>query len=46
MENVAHTNGSPEPAEKDMKPFFEPDYPLSGIYPTEENVFKNYKKYT
>jgi nucleoside-diphosphate kinase len=44
MENVVHASDSIESAEKEIKLWFEPDELIAEIYPTEERVFKDYKK--
>ncbi len=44
FENVVHASDSPESAESEIKLWFEPDEIIFDIYPSEEKVFKNYKK--
>jgi len=44
MENVVHASDSIESAEKEIKLWFEPDELIREIYPTEEKIFKNFKK--
>jgi len=44
FENVVHTSDSPESAEQEIKLWFEPDEIIFDIYPSEEKVFKEYKK--
>lgn len=45
FENVVHTSDSIESAEREIKLWFEPHEIIYDIYPYEEKVFKNYKKF-
>ena len=44
FENIVHASDSPESAESEIKLWFEPDEIIFDIYPSEEKIFKNYKK--
>lgn len=44
FENVVHTSDSIESAEREIKLWFEPHEIIFDIYPSEEKVFKSYKK--